>query len=145
MGQHLLWSLTHPSNAQFNLWKKFPHRKESNVKHRGTCRRGAFHVIFVQSHPRSFDWQIYQQNVLRKGNKPSNMRGFDLILTILFPLEGISMKSKICTLRMIPYPDLKLLQKYFWNKYLCNHAGLVSALKRTNQRPQIWRLWPCGF
>ena len=86
----------------------------------GTGRRGAFHVVFVQSHPRAFDWQIYQQNVLRKGNKPSNMSGFDLILTILFPLEGISMKSKISTLRMIPYPDLKLLQKYFWNKYLCN-------------------------
>lgn len=28
---------------------------------------------------------------------------------------------------------------------LYKHAGLVSALKRNNQCPQIWRLWPCGF
>ena len=41
------------------------------------------------------------------------MRGLDLILTILFPLEGISMKSKISTPSMIPHPGLKLLKKHF--------------------------------
>ena len=41
------------------------------------------------------------------------MRGFDLILTILFPLEGILMKSKISTPSLIPHPDLKLLKKHF--------------------------------
>ena len=86
----------------------------------GTGRRGAFHVEFVQSHPRALDWQIYQENVLRKGNKPCHMRGLDLILTILFPLEGISMKSKISTPSMIPHPGLKLLKKHFWNIYLFN-------------------------
>ena len=43
------------------------------------------------------------------------MRGFDLILTILFPLEGILMKSEISTpgYNLIPHPDLKLLKKHF--------------------------------
>ena len=41
------------------------------------------------------------------------MRGFDLIVTILFPLEEILMKSKISTpsYSLIPHPDLKLLKK----------------------------------
>ena len=39
------------------------------------------------------------------------MRGLDLILTILFPLEGISMKSKISTPQHDSPPWLEVIKK----------------------------------
>ena len=67
------------------------------------------------------------------------MRGLDLILSILFPLEGISMKSKISTPSMIPHPGLKLI-KNTCETYTCS---IVYNRKQTQFTLQYIATWHC--